>query len=162
LCSDDESDIPFDSFQFTKIAPIKDAVINTNVDVIGVVKVVSETYSIHQPDGTKAKKYAISICDTSDHSIDITLWGVFCETEGTLLHDLHHGNTDKRLVVALKWVKVTSFNGKVWATAFEDVGSSIMVLSAQALYDIAQQPDHLPTVLEQVKKELYNDNKKLG
>ncbi|KAH9296939.1 hypothetical protein KI387_028621, partial [Taxus chinensis] len=63
--------------------------------------------------------------------------------------------------------------GTVWATAFEDAGSSIMGLSAQALYDIAQQPDQLPTVLEQVlfctydfgllvKKEIYNENKKLG
>ncbi|KAH9305183.1 hypothetical protein KI387_009587 [Taxus chinensis] len=63
--------------------------------------------------------------------------------------------------------------GTVWATAFEDVGSSIMGLSAQALYDIAQQPDQLPTVLEQVlfctydfgllvKKEIYNDNEKLA
>ncbi|KAH9303409.1 hypothetical protein KI387_014992, partial [Taxus chinensis] len=110
MCSDEDSDIPFDNFQFTKIAAIKDAAINANVDVIGVVKVVSETSSIHRPDETKAKKCAISICDASNHSIDITLWGAFCESEGPLLHDLYHGSTGEKLVVALKRVKVTSFN----------------------------------------------------
>ncbi|KAH9310265.1 hypothetical protein KI387_044210 [Taxus chinensis] len=116
LCSDEESNIPLYNFQFTRITTIKEKTINTHIDVIGLMGYVSETSCIHRGDGIETKKRTISIYETSEHSSDVTLWGVLSETEGILLNDLHHIGTTEGLVLALKRVKLTSFNGRSLST----------------------------------------------
>lgn len=84
------------------------------VDVIGVVETVLPTNIITRKDGRETEKRSLTIKDTSGKSVEVTLWGSFCNREGQRLQDsLDNG---QHPVLAVKGGRTSDFSGRTIGT----------------------------------------------
>jgi len=104
----DDPSIPRSGYTFTSIVGITGLANGTMIDIIGVVKVVSEISQFSRKDGTQTGRRMVTLYDDSGHEIEITLWGPFAEDE------YYVGD-----ILAFKSVKVSNYNGKQLNTTFE-------------------------------------------
>ncbi|MCL7036018.1 hypothetical protein MKW94_013256 [Papaver nudicaule] len=86
-CEDDSS-IPQQQFFFTPISEIKNAESNSFVDVIGIVTNVSPPAYVRCPNGTERGKRKVVLKDGTGETVEIVLWGGFCDDEGQVLQDM--------------------------------------------------------------------------
>ncbi|TKY70125.1 Replication protein A 70 kDa DNA-binding subunit C [Spatholobus suberectus] len=109
-CLDDDSSIPKQTFNFRPISEIESVESNSIVDVIGVVSSVSPTASIMRKNGTETQKRTLQLKDMTGRSVELTLWGNFCNVEGQRLQTICDSGAFP--VLATKAVRVNDFNGK--------------------------------------------------
>ncbi|XP_059070628.1 replication protein A 70 kDa DNA-binding subunit C-like [Cryptomeria japonica] len=127
--------------QFTPINELTNCSNNTLVDVIGVVIDVKDLAVISRKDGTKVKKMVVKINDMSTFIVDVNLWGVAWEQLGEDLKNMHVAQTI--VVLQVTNARVGYFNekiilqdhtGSLWGTAFDEVGTNLLGMSAKELY----------------------------
>ncbi|KAL0692969.1 hypothetical protein Bca4012_060149 [Brassica carinata] len=121
-CYEDDATIPRNQFHFRDISAIESMESNSIVDVIGIVSSVSPTGSIMRKNGTEAQKRALQLKDMSGRSVEVTMWGNFCNAEGQRLQCLCDSGVFP--VLAVKAGRISEFNGKQVST----IGSSQLVV----------------------------------
>ncbi|XP_061366097.1 replication protein A 70 kDa DNA-binding subunit A-like [Gastrolobium bilobum] len=109
-CLDDDNSIPKQTFNFRPIIEVESVETNSIVDVIGVVSSISPTASIMRKNGTETQKRTLQLKDMSGRSVELTLWGSFCNAEGQRLQSICDSGAFP--VLAAKAVRVNDFNGK--------------------------------------------------
>ncbi|CAI9771632.1 unnamed protein product [Fraxinus pennsylvanica] len=113
-CFEDDKSIPQQQFHFRSIDEIEGVENNSVVDVIGVVSSISPSSSIMRKNGTETQKRALQLKDTSGRSVELTLWGSFCNAEGQTLQNMCDSGVFP--VLAIKSGRVNDFNGKAVGT----------------------------------------------
>lgn len=110
LCIDDDSSIPRHQFNFRSISDVEGLENNSILDIIGLVFSISPTSTIMRKDSTETQKRNLQLKDTSGKSVELVLWGEFCNAEGQELQSM----CDSGLfpVLAVKSARVNEFNGK--------------------------------------------------
>lgn len=109
-CIEDDNSIPRQQFHFRPISDVEHMENNSVVDIIGVVSSISPAASLMRKNGTQTQKRTLHLKDMSSCSIEVTLWGNFCNAEGQTLQNM----CDSGLfpVLAVKSGRVNDFNGK--------------------------------------------------
>ncbi|KAL2945170.1 Replication protein A 70 kDa DNA-binding subunit A [Bienertia sinuspersici] len=110
LCPDEDVSIPRQQFNFRPISEIESAENNSILDIIGVVISVNPSVPILRKNGMETQRRIINLKDMSGRSIELTLWGDFCNREGQQLQELF--DSGHFPVVAVKAAKVNDFSGK--------------------------------------------------
>lgn len=115
-CFDDDSSIPQQQFHFRHISDIEGMENNSIVDIIGIVSFIGPPASIMRKNGTETQRRVLHLKDMSGRSVELTLWGNFCNAEGLTLQNM----CDSGLfpVLAVKAGRVNDFNGKALGTIF--------------------------------------------
>ncbi|KAL5742132.1 hypothetical protein ACOSP7_028864 [Xanthoceras sorbifolium] len=113
-CFDDDNSIPQQQFHFRPINDIEGLENNSIVDVIGVVSFISPAASIMRKNGTETQKRTLNLKDMSGRSVELTLWGNFCNLDGQKLQNMCDAGVFP--VVAVKSGRVSDFNGKAVGT----------------------------------------------
>ncbi|XVF52240.1 hypothetical protein PTKIN_Ptkin05aG0003200 [Pterospermum kingtungense] len=113
-CYEDDNTIPRQQFNFHTFSDVEGMENNTIVDIIGVVSAVSPASSIMRKTGAETQKRTVHLKDMSGQSIELTLWGAFCDVEGQKLQSLC--DSGEFPVLAVKTGRVSDFNGKVVGT----------------------------------------------
>lgn len=113
-CLDDDRSIPQQQYYFRSIADLNNLNNNTILDIIGVVFKISPLTSVIKKDRTETQKRTLHIKDMSLKSVEVTLWGNFCNREGLELQTL----CDSGLfpILAMKGARVSDYNGKTVGT----------------------------------------------
>lgn len=113
-CFEDDQSIPQQQFHFRQISEIEGMDSNTVVDVIGVVSSINPSTSLMRKNGIETQKRSLQLKDMSGRSVELTLWGNFCQAEGQRLQNM----CDSGLfpVLAVKSSRVSDFNGKAVGT----------------------------------------------
>ncbi|XP_038903763.1 replication protein A 70 kDa DNA-binding subunit C-like, partial [Benincasa hispida] len=113
-CFEDDQSIPQQQFHFHQISEIEGMDSNSVVDVIGVVSSINPATSLMRKNGTETQKRSLQLKDMSGRSVELTLWGNFCQAEGQRLQNM----CDSGLfpVLAVKSSRVSDFNGKAVGT----------------------------------------------
>ncbi|XP_076941142.1 replication protein A 70 kDa DNA-binding subunit A-like [Bidens hawaiensis] len=109
-CLEDDRSIPQQQFHFRPIAEIENLDNNTIIDIIGVVYSIKPSSSIMKKDNTETLKQTLCLKDKSGRSVEVTLWGNFCNKEGQTLQNMCDSGTFP--VLAIKAARVGEFNGK--------------------------------------------------
>lgn len=109
-CPEDDTSIPKQTFNFRPISEIESMENNSILDVIAVVSSISPTASIMRKNGTETQKRTLQLKDMSGRSVELTLWGSFCNAEGQRLQSICDTGTFP--VLAVKAARVNDFNGK--------------------------------------------------
>lgn len=109
-CFEEDNSIPKQQFNFRPISEIEGMENNCMVDVIGVVTSINPAVTIMRKNGTETQRRTLQLKDMSGRSVEITLWGNFCSTEGQQLQ----GMCDSGIypVLAIKAGRVSDFSGK--------------------------------------------------
>ncbi|PHT58649.1 Replication protein A 70 kDa DNA-binding subunit C [Capsicum baccatum] len=107
---EDDRTIPLQQFHFRPISDIEAMENNNVVDVIGVVSSISPSSSIMRKNGTETHKRVLQLKDMSGRSVELTLWGNFCNAEGQTLQSMCDSGAFP--VLAVKAGRVNDFNGK--------------------------------------------------
>ncbi|XP_026447035.1 replication protein A 70 kDa DNA-binding subunit A-like [Papaver somniferum] len=81
-CEDEDSAIPQLQFSFTPISEIENVVNNSILDVIGIVITVNPSVPITRKNGMETQRRTLVLKDGSSRTVEITLWGEFCNKEG--------------------------------------------------------------------------------
>ncbi|KAM3344444.1 replication protein A 70 kDa DNA-binding subunit A [Capsicum galapagoense] len=110
LCPDEDASIPRQQFSFRPISEIESAENNSIIDVIGIVTAVNPSIPILRKNGMETQKRILNLKDQSGRSVELTLWGDFCNREGQRLQELAEAAFSP--VLAVKAAKVTDFTGK--------------------------------------------------
>ncbi|KAJ3695569.1 hypothetical protein LUZ60_000946 [Juncus effusus] len=110
LCDDEITEIPSQKFNFKLISSIENEPNNSIIDLVGIVTVVNPSVTILRKNGMETQKRVINLKDNSNKSVELTLWGEFCNREGRDLQLAVDSATFP--VVAIKAGKVSDFNGK--------------------------------------------------
>lgn len=113
-CFEGENSIPQQRFQFRPIIEIEGMDNNTIIDVIGVLCSISPSTPLMRKNGTETLKRVLHIKDRSGRSVEVTLWGDFCNAEGQTLQNICDSGVFP--VLAVKSAKVTDFSGKTVGT----------------------------------------------
>ncbi|KAJ0112480.1 hypothetical protein Patl1_02624 [Pistacia atlantica] len=114
LCVEDDNSIPQQQFHFCSISDIEAMENNSVVDVIGVVSFISPAASIMRKNGTETHKRTLHLKDMSGRSVELTLWGTFCNDDGQRLQEMCDSGIFP--VLAVKSARVNDFNGKAVGT----------------------------------------------
>ena len=114
VCPNDDSSIPRQQYNFHQISEIENIEVNSIVDLVGIVTSVCPSATITRKDGSEAQKRTLQLKDMSGRSVEVTLWGKFCDAEGQKLQSLCDSGLNP--VLALKSVRVTEFNGRSVST----------------------------------------------
>lgn len=109
-CFEDDTTIPQQQFHFRPISDIEAMENNNVIDVIGVVSSISPSTSIMRKNGTETQKRVLQLKDISGRSVELTLWGNFCNAEGQTLQSMCDSGAFP--VLAVKAGRVNDFNGK--------------------------------------------------
>lgn len=109
-CFEDDTSIPQQQFNFRPISDIEVLDNNSIIDVIGVVSSISPSSSIMRKNGTETQKRTLQLKDMSGRSVELTLWGNFCNAEGQTLQNVCDSGIFP--VLAVKAARVNEFNGK--------------------------------------------------
>ncbi|RID45148.1 hypothetical protein BRARA_I01893 [Brassica rapa] len=117
-CYEDDAAIPRNRFRFCYISDVENMESNSIVDLIGIVLSISPTGLIMRKSGTEVQKKALRLMDISGRSVEVTMWGNFCNVEGQRLQSLCDSGAFP--VLAVKAGRVSEFNGKQVST----IGSS--------------------------------------
>ncbi|XP_059640341.1 replication protein A 70 kDa DNA-binding subunit A-like [Cornus florida] len=115
-CFEDDKSIPQQQFHFRPISDVEGMENNNVVDVIGVVSFVGPTSSIMRKNGTETQRRVLQLKDMSGRSVELTLWGNFCNAEGLTLQNMCDSGVFP--VLAVKSGRVSDFNGKAVGTIF--------------------------------------------
>ncbi|KAL4589438.1 hypothetical protein LXL04_002345 [Taraxacum kok-saghyz] len=110
LCPDEDSSIPQQQFSFKPISEIETLENNSIIDIIGIVTSVNPSVPILRKNGMETQRRILTLKDQSNKSIEVTLWGEFCNREGQTLQELV--NSGLTPVLAVKSGKVNDFTGK--------------------------------------------------
>lgn len=113
-CFDDDKSIPQQQFHFRSISDIEGMENNHVVDIIGIVSSISPCSTILRKNGTETQKQTLHLKDMSGRSVEITLWGNFCNAEGQTLQNMCDSGIFP--VLAIKSGRVNDFNGKTVGT----------------------------------------------
>nr|GMC54101.1 replication protein A 70 kDa DNA-binding subunit A-like [Ipomoea batatas] len=113
-CLEDDKSIPQQQFQFRSISEIEEMDNNTIIDVIGIVSSISPSSSIMRKNGTETLKRSLQLKDMSGRSVELTLWGNFCNAEGQTLQNMCDSGVFP--VLAVKACRINDFNGKAIGT----------------------------------------------
>ncbi|KAK3037620.1 hypothetical protein RJ639_030397 [Escallonia herrerae] len=113
-CSEDDNSIPQQNFHFRSISDIEGMENNSILDVIGVVSYISPSSSIMRKNGTETQRRILHLKDMSGRSVELTLWGSFCNAEGQTLQNTCDSGVFP--VLAVKSGRVSDFNGKAVGT----------------------------------------------
>ncbi|OIT05373.1 PREDICTED: replication protein A 70 kDa DNA-binding subunit A-like isoform X1 [Nicotiana attenuata] len=113
-CFEDDRTIPQQQFHFRPISDIEALENNSVVDVIGVVSSISPSSSIMRKNGTETQRRVLQLKDMSGKSVELTLWGNFCNAEGQTLQSMCDSGASP--VLAVKAGRVNDFNGKSVST----------------------------------------------
>ncbi|XP_072987756.1 replication protein A 70 kDa DNA-binding subunit A-like [Typha latifolia] len=108
-CPEDNS-IPKQQFSFRPISEIEGIENNSMVDVIGIVTSISPASTIMRKNGIETQKRTLQLKDMTGRSVEITLWGNFCNTEGQQLQSMCDSGVFP--VLAVKAGRVSDFSGK--------------------------------------------------
>ncbi|KAL5995365.1 Replication protein A 70 kDa DNA-binding subunit A [Asimina triloba] len=110
ICPDEDCSIPKQQFSFRPIIEIEHAESNSILDLIGVVTSVNPAVTILRKNGMETQRRILNLKDESGRSVELTLWGDFCNKEGRELQEM----VDSSLfpVLAVKAGKVSDFSGK--------------------------------------------------
>ncbi|CAN0906747.1 Replication protein A 70 kDa DNA-binding subunit C [Linum grandiflorum] len=130
-CDDDDSSIPRQQFHFRMISEIEGLESGSIVDLIGIVYAIIPATSIMKKNGTETQKRSLQLKDMSYRSVELTLWGNFCNAEG---HELQKKcDSGNFPILAIKSGRINDFNGKAVGTIstsqlfidpeFEEAGS---------------------------------------
>ncbi|CAN7091488.1 unnamed protein product, partial [Brassica rapa subsp. narinosa] len=117
-CYEDDAAIPRNRFRFCYISDVENMESNSIVDLIGIVLSISPTGLIMRKSGTEVQKKAFRLMDISGRSVEVTMWGNFCNVEGQRLQSLCDSGAFP--VLAVKAGRISEFNGKQVST----IGSS--------------------------------------
>lgn len=109
-CFEDDNSIPQQQFHFRPISDVQDMENNSIVDVIGVISSITPASSIMRKNGTETQKRSLHLKDMSGRSVELTLWGNFCNAEGQRLQNMCDSGVFP--VLAVKSGRVNDFNGK--------------------------------------------------
>ncbi|XP_045788863.1 replication protein A 70 kDa DNA-binding subunit A [Trifolium pratense] len=110
LCPDEDGSIPRQQFSFRPISDIENVENNAILDVIGVVTFVSPTVPILRKNGMETQRRILNLKDNSGRSVELTLWGEFCNREGQKLQEMVDAGVFP--ILAVKAGKVNEFSGK--------------------------------------------------
>lgn len=110
LCPDEDGSIPRQQFSFRPISEIENSENNSILDVIGVVMSVNPSVPILRKNGMETQRRILNLKDGSGRSVELTLWGEFCNREGQKLEEMI--NSGVFPVLAVKSGKVNDFSGK--------------------------------------------------
>ncbi|GMH04103.1 hypothetical protein Nepgr_005942 [Nepenthes gracilis] len=110
LCSDEDVSIPCQQFTFRSISEIENANNNSILDIIGIIISINPSIPILRKNGMETQRRIVNLKDMSGRSIELTLWGDFCNREGHKLQELFDAGIFP--VVAVKAAKVSDFSGK--------------------------------------------------
>ncbi|KAG2398648.1 Replication protein [Vigna angularis] len=110
LCPDEDDSIPRQQFSFRPISDIENVDNNSILDVIGVVTSVNPSVPILRKNGMETQRRVLSLKDTSGKSVELTLWGEFCNREGQQLQEMVDSGFFP--ILAVKAGKVNDFSGK--------------------------------------------------
>ncbi|XVE99955.1 hypothetical protein REPUB_Repub03eG0244500 [Reevesia pubescens] len=113
-CYEDDNRIPWQQFHFRTISDVEDMESNSIVDLIGMVSFISPAASIMKKNGTATQKRTLHLKDMSGRSVELTLWGAFCDVEGQKLQSLC--DSGEFPVLAVKAGRVSDFSGKAVGT----------------------------------------------
>ncbi|GER57614.1 replication protein A 70 kDa DNA-binding subunit A [Striga asiatica] len=113
-CFDDDKSIPRHQFHFRPIIDIEGLDSNSIVDVIAIVSSISPTSSIMRKNGTETQKRTLQLKDMSGRTVELTLWGNFCDAEGQTLQTMSDAGVFP--VLAAKSCRVNDFSGKSMGT----------------------------------------------
>ncbi|KAI3790000.1 hypothetical protein L2E82_02809 [Cichorium intybus] len=114
ICNDEDSSIPQQQFSFKPISEIETLENNSILDIIGIVTSVNPSVPILRKNGMETQRRILTITDQSSKSVEVTLWGDFCNREGQTLQELV--NSGLTPVLAVKAGKVNDFTGKTIGT----------------------------------------------
>ncbi|KAF5185413.1 Replication protein a dna-binding subunit a [Thalictrum thalictroides] len=110
VCPDEDSSIPKQQFSFSRIIEIENTENNSVLDIIGVVTSVNPSVPILRKNGMETQRRVLNLKDQSGRSVELTLWGEFCNKEGRELQDMVDSGFFP--VLAVKAGKVNDFSGK--------------------------------------------------
>ncbi|OAY69163.1 replication protein A 70 kDa DNA-binding subunit A-like [Ananas comosus] len=109
-CVEEDNSIPKQQFNFRPVSEIESLESNSMVDVIGVVSSITPAATIMRKNGTETQKRTLQLKDMSGRSVEITLWGNFCNTEGQCMQTMCDSGVFP--VLAVKAGRVSDFGGK--------------------------------------------------
>ncbi|XP_010449392.1 PREDICTED: replication protein A 70 kDa DNA-binding subunit E-like isoform X1 [Camelina sativa] len=115
---EDAGIIPHHQFHFRTVGDIESMETNSIIDVIGIVSSISTTVAIMKKNGTETQKRSLQLKDMSGRSVEVTMWGNFCNAEGQRLQSICDSGGFP--VLAVKAGRISEFNGKAVST----IGSS--------------------------------------
>ncbi|XP_019704480.1 replication protein A 70 kDa DNA-binding subunit A [Elaeis guineensis] len=110
LCPDEDNSIPTQQFNFRPISEIENAENNSIVDIIGIVTSINPSVTILRKNGMETLRRILNMKDVSGRSVELTLWGDFCNREGRQLQEMLDSGIFP--VLAVKAGKVNDFSGK--------------------------------------------------
>ena len=110
LCPDEDGSIPKQQFSFRPISDIESVDSNSILDVIGVVTSVNPSVPILRKNGMETQRRILNLKDWSGRSVELTLWGEFCNREGQKLQEVVDAGMFP--ILAVKAGKVNDFSGK--------------------------------------------------
>lgn len=113
-CFEDDNSIPRQQFHFRPINDIEGMENNSIIDIIGVVSSISPAASIMRKNGTETQKRTLHLNDMSGRSVELTLWGNFCNDDGQRLQQMCDSGVFP--VLGVKAGRVSDFNGKAVGT----------------------------------------------
>ncbi|CAN6461322.1 unnamed protein product [Victoria cruziana] len=109
-CSEEDSSIRKQQFDFRPISEIESMESNSMVDIVGIVVSVHPSSTIMRKNGTETQKRTLQLKDMSGRSVELTIWGNFCNMEGQRLQEMC--DSGSRPVLAVKAGRVSHFSGK--------------------------------------------------
>lgn len=110
LCPDEDGSIPKQQFSFRPISEIENVENNSILDVIGIVISVNPSVPILRKNGMETQRRIVNLKDGSGRSVELTMWGEFCNREGHQLQEMIDSGSFP--VLAVKSGKVNDFSGK--------------------------------------------------
>ncbi|KAF0924124.1 hypothetical protein E2562_008441 [Oryza meyeriana var. granulata] len=110
VCPDNDNSIPRLQYNFRQISELENMDNETIVDLLGVVTSVSPSATIMRKTGTETQRRTIQLKDLSGRSIEVTLWGNFCDVEGQQLQ--LQCDSGSNPIVALKGARVSDYGGR--------------------------------------------------
>lgn len=110
LCPEEDDSIPKQQFSFRPISEIENSDNNSILDILGIVISVNPSVPILRKNGMETQRRILNLKDGSGRSVELTLWGEFCNREGQRLEEMI--NSGFFPVLAVKSGKVNDFTGK--------------------------------------------------
>ncbi|KAL5203099.1 hypothetical protein ABZP36_014051 [Zizania latifolia] len=116
VCPNDDNSIPGLQYNFRKINELENMNKEAIVDLLGVVISVSPSFTVMRKNSTEIQIRTLQLKDSSGRSIDIALWGKFCDVEGQQLQ--LQCDSGLNPIVALKGARVSDYGGRSACTTF--------------------------------------------
>ncbi|CAL4896077.1 unnamed protein product [Urochloa decumbens] len=110
ICSSDDGSIPKLQYNFRQISELENMEIGAFVDLVGIVTSVGPSAIVMRKDGTETRKRTLQLRDMSGRSVEIILWGRFCDAEGQQLQLLCDSGLNP--ILALRGGLISDFSGR--------------------------------------------------